>query len=195
MQRFHFQLVLFILFLFVSCGNDTNKTPEATQRTQQTEAIFGKNNHTAAITTPTVSEITAEWGAYNDFADDISKVNRNTIEGLKVVSDRLVVSSDSLYRFIPDTLSTRPISSRLMVLQTRIKLLQQELGFDRLNPVKVEEHISEINKAHTYFISQMNEKFIKDGINQEQKDVEDREIEKIKLDAIFKAELQDNNRN
>jgi hypothetical protein len=41
----------------------------------------------------------------------------------------------------------------------------------------------------------MNEKFMKDGINQEQKDVEDREIEKRKRDSIFKAELRDNNKN
>ena len=41
----------------------------------------------------------------------------------------------------------------------------------------------------------MNEKFIKDGINQEQKDVEDREIEKRKRDSIFNLELKDNNRN
>lgn len=195
MQRFQFQLLISCLLVFSSCGKDTNKTPEATQDIQQTEAIFGKNNHTAVIPAPAVLEITGQWGAYSDFTDDIPKINRNTIEGLKVVSDRLVISVDSLYRFIPDTLNTRPISSRLLVLQTRIKLLKQELSFDRLDSLKVEEHISEINTAHTTFISQMNEKFIKDGINQEQKDVEDREIEKRKQDSIFRLELKDNNNN
>jgi hypothetical protein len=195
MQRLHFQTLLFSLLIFSSCGNDNNNTPQATQNTQQTEAIFGKNNHTASIAAPAVTEITAKWGAYLDFSEDITKVNRNTIEGLKVVSDRLVVSSDSLCRFIPDTLNTKPIASRLLVLQTRIKLLQQELGFDRLDSNKVEEYISEINTAHTIFISQMNEKFIKDGINRKQKDVEDREIEKRKRDSIFKLELQNNNSN
>lgn len=195
MQRLHFQLLLIGLFLFSSCGNDKDNTPLATQNNQITTSIFGKNNHTPAVEAPRVLEITTEWGAYNDFKDDISKVNRNTIEDLKVVSDRLVVSSDSLYRFIPDTLRTNPISSRLMVLQTRIKLLQQELNFDRLDSVKIEKHISEINNAHTNFITQMNEKFIKDGINQEQKEVEDREIEQRKRDSIFRLELQDNNRN
>lgn len=195
MQRFHFQLLTLILLVFSSCGNDNNKTPGATQELQEVAAIFGKNNHTAAISAPEVSEITGQWGAYNDFADDITKVNRNSIEGLKVVTDRLVVSVDSLSRFIPDTLNTRPIGSRLLVLQTRVKLLQQQLNFDRLDSVKIEEHISEINTAHTTFITQLNEKFIKDGINQEQKDVEDREIEKRKRDSIFKLELLDNKSN
>ncbi len=195
MQRLHSQILLVSLLIFSSCGNDNNKTPKASQDTQLAETIYGKNNHRAAIAAPTVSEITEQWGAYNDFSDDIPKVNRNTIEGLKVVSDRLVISVDSLSRFMPDTLNTRPITSRLMVLQTRLKLLQQQLSFDRLDSLMVEEHISEINNAHTIFITQMNEKFIKDGINQEQKDVEDREIEKRKQDSIFRLELKDNNLN
>ncbi len=194
MQRFHFQTLLLVLFIFASCGNDDNSTTEASQKNLIVEAVYGKNNHTAPIPNAEVIEITEKWGAYNDFTDDITKVNRNTIEGLKVVVDRLVVSSDSLYRFIPDTLNTRPISSRLIVLETRIKLLKQALGYGRLDSIQVEENISEINMAHTNFISQMNEKFDKDAINQEQKDVEDREIEQRKLDSIFKAELQDNNR-
>jgi hypothetical protein len=195
MQRLHFQLIIFSLLVFSSCGNDNNKTLEATQEIQQVEVVFGKNNDTTPLENPAVAQITAQWGAYLDFADDIPKVNLSTIDGLRVLSSRLVVSSDSLYRFIPDTLNTRPISSRLMVLQTRIKLLHQELGFDRLDSIKVEEHISEINDAHSNFIIQMNEKFIKDGINQEQKDVQDREIEKRKRDSIFKAELRDNYKN
>ncbi len=195
MQRLHIKILLLSLLIFSSCGNDKGNTTLATQDTSKSKTIFGKNNHTAAVAAPALTEITGQWGAYNDFTDDINKVNRNTIEGLKVVSNRLVVSSDSLYRFIPDTLNTKSISARLMVLQTRIKLLQQEIRFDRLDSSKVEEHISEINNAHTNFITQMNEKFIKDGINQEQKDVEDREIEKRKRDSIFNLELKDNNRN
>ncbi|EDM45375.1 hypothetical protein SCB49_06197 [unidentified eubacterium SCB49] len=195
MQRLHFQALIIVLIVFTSCGNENNNTIQASQTDTQKEIIFGKNNHTAAVTAPPVIEITNNWGGYLDFSEDITKVNRNTIEGLKVVSDRLAVTTDSLYRFIPDTLNTTPIASRLLVVQTRIKLLQQQLGFDRIDSTKIEEHISEINDAHTVFISQMNEKFIKDGINQEQKEVEDREIEQRKQDSIFKLELQDNNRN
>ncbi|MFT5079050.1 MAG: hypothetical protein ACI825_000980 [Planctomycetota bacterium] len=195
MQLLHFQLIIFSLLVFSSCENDKNKTLEATQEIQQAEVVFGKNNHNTPLENPAVAVITAQWGAYIDFADDIPKVNRSTIDKLRVLSSRLVVSSDSLYRFIPDTLNTRPISARLLVLQTRIKLLHQALGFDRLDSIRVEEHILEINDAHSNFITQMNEKFIKDGINQEQKDVEDREIEKRKRDSIFKAELRDNNKN
>lgn len=195
MQRFQNQIFLAVLCVFFSCGNKQNNTPSATINDSAKEAVYGKNNHKATTPNPAVLEITNEWGAYNDFAEDVLRVNRNTLDGLKTVTDRLVVSSDSISRFIPDTLNTRPISSRLIVLKTRIKLLQQELGFDRIDSSRIEEHISEINNAHTYFVSQMNEKFIKDGINQEQKEVEDREIEKRKRDSIFKAELMDNNRN
>lgn len=158
------------------------------------QAIFGKTTVKIPKLNETVKEVTNRWGGYQDFEDDIAKINRNTIEGLKVVTERLITQVDSLSNTVPDTLNTRPITSRLMVVQTRAKIMHQLVQRSKIDSTELEKSIAALTLANAQWVHQMNEKFAKDAIERGQKESEKKELEalKRKQDSILKAEIKDN---
>jgi hypothetical protein len=75
-------------------------------------------------------------------------------------------------------------------------LLQQELKSLKSDSARLQLQIREMNKAAANLIVQINEKFLKDGIDFQRLDSEKKEIEnQKKLDSIFKQEIEDSKKN
>jgi len=188
-------VILFGLQFLTSCGNDPQKNIEVeTSEVQETQKYgvadfeFPKLDNNSKIQV-------SQWAVFEDFDNEIRTVNGRTKEVLKNKSIRLVTHMDSLSKKIPDTLSSRAIKSRLLVVKTRVHLLDQELNKSKPDSTMLQGHISELNTSYSHLIEQINEKFEKDAIDLQRLDDEKEELEKQKrfLDSVYKAELQDQN--
>lgn len=155
--------------------------------------LYGMEEFSFQPLTQNVKEQIENWGVYNDFYNEASTLNGLKLEQLRLKVDKLLSHTDSLTKKIPDTLFTNAIYSRLIVVKTRVKLLKQEASRAEVDKPMVENYISETNRAVDNLIVQLNEKFLKDNIEYQQKENEKQELEKQKrfLDSVYQAELRD----
>ncbi len=175
-----------------SCGKNTDELSKP-ETVNDSTAVFGKVGFVfPQISEPVQTQI-LKWGVFEEFIDEAQKINGSTFEGLRITSERLVEYSDSLVKKIPDTLNTKPINSRLIVVKTRVALLNQTAHQSRFDSLALQQNIGEFNTAVTNLIVQLNEKFLKDDIDFQRKDNEESELKKQKRfrDSVFKIELQD----
>lgn len=186
-------LSLFLCFGSYSCGDSSTK--EETSVQVDNTIHYGEKG----VEFPKLSEKTkiqlAQWAVFDDFEMEATTISGSTIEELKVKTERLIAHSDSLAKKIPDTLNTKLVASRLLVVGTRSQLLHQEVHRARLDSAKIVNHINEFNFAVMNFLQQLNEKFQKDAIDEQRKDDEKKELEKQKrfLDSVYQEELKDKN--
>lgn len=187
---------LFLLFisvsLLVSCG-DSNTENQLPEILVQDTARYGKKAYAFPKLTQNAREQIDNWSVYYDFYDEASTLHDIDLIELRAKADRLLEHTDSLAKKIPDTLYTSTIFSRLIIVDTRIKLLKQEANKGLVDIDKVEDNIDETNDAVKNLIVQLNEKFQKDKIDLERIDNEKKELEKQRkfLDSVYQAELKD----
>lgn len=186
--------VLILSCIMLSCGENTDQLSKP-DTIKDTTAIFGNSGFVfPQISDPVKTQI-LKWGVFEEFMDEAQKVSGSTFEGLRITSERLVEYSDSLVKKIPDTLNTKPINSRLVVMKTRVALLHQTAQQSRFDSLALQQNIREFNTAVSNLIIQLNEKFLKDEIDFQRKDNEESELKKQQRfrDSVFKIELQDKN--
>ncbi len=184
--------ILFISLLFVSCGESSVEN-QLVETPGVDTTRYGQRNYTFPKLSQNAQEIILNWSVYNDFQGEATSLNHLTLEELQDKTDKLLAHTDSLQKKIPDTLFTNAIESRLMIVNTRVNLLNQQVKRKKVDSSKIEENILEANNAVRNFIIKINEKFEKDGIDLERIDNEKKELEKQKkfLDSVFQAELAD----
>ncbi len=190
---FLFLTTLVFCLLLVSCGNASEENSEMHIAVQDLEGTYGNKKFTVPQLSERALMHVTQWSVYEDFENDAKTISGSTLEKLRNTSERLVQYSDSLSKKIPDTLNNSAISSRLTVVKTRANLLLQEANKSRIDSLKLENAITEMNKAVKNLIVQINEKFQKDAIDLQRKEDEEKELEKQKrfLDSVYKAELKD----
>ncbi len=180
----------------ISCGDTVNES-EKPQEVVDSNSLYGNSAFVFPVLTENAKTYISEWGAYEDFESEAKNINGNTIEVLRDKSERLISRIDSLTKKVPDTLFTQSIVSRVMVAKTRASLLRQEVNKGRIDSVKLQSYLDEMNIATKNLIIQINEKLQKDDIDFQQKDDEKKELEKQKrfLDSVYKSEIQDKSAN
>ena len=190
-MKFIFSLFIVVGFIF-SCGNSSeenqNQKPE-----NDASIIFGDKNFAFPELSAPAKEQATRWGVLEDFLSQAKNINGSNFEALRISSERMKEYSDSLFKNIPDTLNTKSINSRLLVIKTRSELLFQSSHQDAIDSLKVQNTVDEMNIAVNNLIVQLNEKFQKDNIDFQRKDDEDMELKKQKRykDSIMNLELQD----
>jgi hypothetical protein len=189
-------IVLFGLFVLTSCGNDPNKVNDMEPVEVQEKSHYGVDDFVFPDLDNNSKLQVSQWAVFEDFDNEIRTINGRTQDILKNKSQRLVTHMDSLSHKIPDTLSSRAIKSRLLVVKTRVHLLDQELNKSKPDSMMIQAHISELNTSYSNLIQQINEKFEKDAIDMQRVDNEKEELEKQKrfLDSVYEAELEDQNK-
>jgi hypothetical protein len=187
-----FFILLLLPMIWISCGRSSQEE-RVSQNAIRDTVRFGINKYTFPQLSKNTKEQLENWSVYDDFYSEASTLNDIGVEVLRIKTDKLLRHADSLSKKIPDTLYTNAIYSRLTIVKTRVKLLQQTLGRGVLDKDKVEIHIAETNNAVKNLIVQLNEKFQKDGIDSQRIDNEKKELEKQKkfLDSVYIAELKD----
>ena len=154
---------------------------------------YGNNSFKFPKLVPLADSIVKDWPVFKDFKGVSVNLHNSTLEDLQRKSKYLITLTDSIARSIPETLNTRPIISRISVVQTRANLLKQEVELSQPKSENIEYYIHESQKAITNFVLQINEKVQKDLIDGQRKEDELKELEKQKKsrDSIFELERQD----
>lgn len=184
--------VLWVLFLF-SCGNEQKDTSSTDEVEQKGNSKYGDVDFILPELDLISRSHVANWAVYEDFDNEVRLINGRSKDVLKNKTRRLVTHIDSLSKKIPDTLFSQSILSRLLIVKTRVYLLDQELNKTRSDSAQLQFNITELNKSYANLILQINEKFEKEAIDLQRIDYEKKELEKQKrfLDSVYQAELQD----
>ena len=177
----------------VSCEDTSVSQEEEVIPEQELSSTFGESLTPYPNVTAGAENILSNWPVFDDLKNELRSVNGNTISEIKVKTERLKLFSDSLMKTIPDTLSTNAIRSRLLIVNTRVNMLDQEVRKSRPDSSLIEECMFELNNAGINFINQIEAKLQKDQINQERREDEEKELEKQQrfLDSVYQAELED----
>ncbi len=197
-MKFTFNSIFFNLLLcfsIISCGNSTEENTSVVLTKQTPAGLYGDTSFKFPDLSDEAKLKVSHWGAYEDFDLEVKSINGNTIEELQVRTSQLVFHIDSLTKKIPDTLNTRAIFSRMAVVKTRAKLLEQEVNKSHIDSLSVQKSFDKMNTSVKNFIIQVNEKFQKDAIDLQRVTNEKQELEQQKkfLDSVYQIELQDKN--
>jgi hypothetical protein len=187
-------LTLISCFLLIACGNNSEEESPIPETQQLNTSLYGNSNFKFPSLTENAKTEVMHWGAYEDFEAEVKTINNNTIETIQTKSLLLVSQLDSISKNIPDTLNTKSIHSRVIVAKTRAHLLNQEVNKSKIDSVRLQEYLNEMNISVKNLITQINEKFQKDAIDLQRIDNEKQELENQKrfLDSVYQVELQDN---
>lgn len=178
--------------MLLSCGN-ASEEEQSSESLNDASIIFGKSDYSIPVLSAPAKEHAIKWGVLEDFLYETKNSNGSNFEALRNSSERLEEYADSLFKNIPDTLNTQSIQSRLMVIKTRTALLYQTAHQARIDSLKLQGAMNELNTSVENFIVQLNEKFQKDNIDLLRKEDEHAELQKQKRfsDSVYNIELQD----
>jgi len=168
-------IVFMSCFVIVSCKK-ASKDSQEIEIVELGNDIYGTKSSIIPVISEKAKIYGVQWLGFEDFEIEFRSLNGSTLEQLRTKSERLVQYSDSLTKKIPDTLNSISISSRLVVVRTRGNLLFQEVHKSRLDSLRLENAIDEMNVAVTHLILQLNEKFEKDEIDLQRKEADDNDL-------------------
>lgn len=187
-------LIIGLIISNFSC-QDQKESNSADQNNvvQDSTRLYGDVNYRYPVLSSPSTEVLSQWPIFEEFKSEVTSINGHSVAVIRNKSERLILQTDSLSRSIPDTLNTQPIYSRLMVTQTRSRLVNQEANRSRLDTLLLEKAMEELNLSVSSLFVQINEKFQKDLIDRQRADDEQLELEKQKrfLDSVEQLELQD----
>ena len=190
-------LALLLSFVLVACGNNSEEATAVVAPQKINNSRFGNTDFKIPQLSENAKTEVMHWGAFEDFEILAKSMNGETIESIKEKTFQLNNIIDSLSKKIPDTLYTNSIQTRVVVVKTRTKLLNQEVNKSFIDSITLQDYLKEFNISVTNLITQINEKFQKDAIDLQRIDNEKQELENQKrfLDSVYKAELQDKKKN
>jgi len=191
-MKFFFTLLLsFILF---SCGNSSEEVVVETLAIKKpSTSLYGNVSYKFPTLSENAKNFVLQWSVFEDFEAQAKTINGKTIEDIKEKSLQMVSLLDSLAKKIPDTLNITSIYSRLIVVNTRANIVNQEVNKAHIDSVRLQGYLNEMNISVKNLITQINEKFQKDAIDLQRIDNEKQELESQKkfLDSVYKEELKD----
>lgn len=187
--------IIFILALVAVLSScvDSSKEDTVPEPKNNASIVFGKTDFQFPTLSPPVREQSVHWGVLEDFFTEAKNINGSNYQALRIRSERLKEYSDSLFKNIPDTLDSKPINSRLLVLKTRAELLYQISHRPSIDSTDLQDAVGEMNTAVENFIEHLNEKFKKDAIDLQRRENEQRELKNQKhiKDSVMDLELRD----
>lgn len=188
--------ILILSYSLISCGNSSEESKPQTPLHTINSSLYGNTSFVFPELTEEAKLEVSHWGAYEDFDAEVKSINGNNLEELQIKTSQLVFHIDSLIKKIPDTLNTKAINSRVIVVKTRSQLLEQEVNKSHIDSLRLENYFNEMNISAKNLMIQINEKFQKDAIDLQRVDNEKKELEKQQrfLDSVYQIELQDRKR-
>ncbi|WP_179344733.1 hypothetical protein [Winogradskyella ursingii] len=163
-----FQLLFFV---FLSCGNDTNvasiESPEnKTQEQSITPRAIENFNYADYVLSPEAEEIVRNWEKYQELAIQIGYLKKADLSFFK--GDRKLIDEFllELKEEVPSNLETNPIESRIVILETKMLKLYDNLTLDNIDLNLQLKSIKEVLVAFANLNLQINKKIEFDFYNQ-----------------------------
>lgn len=164
MKPFGKALVLILIAFIVSCN--TNKENPENQTNNESDLDLPKLDSRFPVLSPEAQNQVTSWQYFKEFENDLKRINQGNVRSYRAETERMVSVSDSLLKNIPEYLNTNSISSRMRVLNVRIKLLDENLHQPTVKTDVIAENLKEANAAFSNLIIQINELFEKQRIDE-----------------------------
>jgi len=190
-----FLTFIIVSLIISSCGNEQDESTQKIIPQKINSSIYGNSDFEFPIISENTRAEVINWGAFEDFEKQAKTINGTSMEVIKTKSILMVSHIDSIIKKIPDTLNTPLIFSRVIVVKTRTQLLNLEVNKAHFDSVRLQNYFKEMNISVRNLFIQINEKFEKDAIDLQRVDTEKKELvlQKEFLEAVYKAELEDQN--
>lgn len=190
-----FLTFIIVSLIISSCGNEQDESTQKIIPQKINSSIYGDSDFEFPIISENARAEVINWGAFEDFEKQAKTINGTSMEVIKTKSILMVSHIDSIIKKIPDTLNTPLIFSRVIVVKTRTQLLNLEVNKAHFDSVRLQNYFKEMNVSVRNLFIQINEKFEKDAIDLQRVDTEKKELvlQKEFLEAVYKAELEDQN--
>jgi len=151
-----------VLFFFYSCKNK-----EQAEVVEGIQEIVEVPNTVLQLPdlSPEARNAIGNWQRFQEFENDLKRINQGEIRQFSRETERMAAVADSLQISIPETLISNAVSSRMRVVNTRVKLLNEALHQKGSDSLRVWNNLIETNLAYTNLLHQINEKFEKQRID------------------------------
>jgi len=110
---------------------------------------------------PQARKYALNWVEYITAQNEIRKLENTTINQVMHNAPAIAQIMESLKNSVPDSLKSVPVASRLNVVNTKAKLLQQYSGKQEPDAEDIAETTRELHQEFTNLKLQMNEIFLK----------------------------------
>lgn len=164
----HAIFVFLISLLTLPALNGCKEQNQESEPTELVETVqfFCQTPFKFPALTPEAQEIITDWPVFKDFRRISQNLVNIPLEDLKFRSNNLRLQTDSLSVTIPQTLQSPIIDARLLVVTTRISLLNQEAKKSTPDSTVIEKRLIELHQCIDEFILHINEKIEKDRLDQ-----------------------------
>ncbi len=155
-------LKLFLFLSLISC--DQNKGTGETASVPSNPEEFNKQLEVASekvVLLPEATEITSDWLAYITAESEINNFADYTVN--EVISNATPIAEimKNLKETLPVPLTSTAVSSRLAVLYTKAKVLEQKAQKRTVDPIEIATVAEQIPLEFNNFKIQLNELFLK----------------------------------
>lgn len=164
MNSFIASFVLILSLLLVSCN--TKKEENANQSNNEIDLDLPQLDNRFPVLSAEAQNQVTSWQYFKEFENDLNRINQGNVRDYRAETERMVSVSDSLLKNIPEVLNTKVISSRMRVLNVRVKLLDENLHQPTVKTDIITENLKETNTAFSNLIIQINELFEKQRIDE-----------------------------
>ncbi len=158
--------LLFLLIFFITLGCK-QKESDDTQNSIISEEVIGSLEVEFPTLLSEAQDKIDSWQFFSEFKNDLDNINKQqgNIRDYLVPLSRMTVLSDSILNNIPNALKTEAISSRLRVVNVRVKLLNESLQRPNSPINEITKNLDETNVAFSNLLIQINEFFEKQEID------------------------------
>ena len=170
------KISVFVVFLFVfvlqSCQDaNENRLAEQKKEAQKKQVVFDKISQAWVFDVyylePETQNKINNWMEWRTFVTEINQKPKSTIGAFQKKARILSKRVDELSTTIPTEFNKAQVRSRIMVLTTKVKMLDLYVHLNQIPPKKVIEFIAEINKEIISFQDQLEEIVIRNEIPKE----------------------------
>ncbi len=152
-----------LLFLY-SCDNSDTKTEKNTSYFEENQAAFSKKidlkNKPTVELSADAEKTVADWHKFIYANSEIEKIKDASLQNFISNADNIIDVITDLDS-IPKDFNTPPINSRINVLITKAKVLEQDIERPNLTPEMANENASDIYTAFQNLKIQINEVFLR----------------------------------
>jgi len=158
--------LLFLLFSVTLMSCNTKEEENANQSTNEINLNLPQLDSRFPVLSAEAENEVTSWQYFKEFENDLKRINQGNVRDYRAETERMVSVSDSLLKNIPENLKTNAISSRMRVLNVRVKLLDETLHQPTVKTDVIAENLKEANTAFSNLIIQINERFEKQRIDE-----------------------------
>lgn len=157
-MKHFFSVLIVICGLFVVSCNSSKEDSE-TKALEEENLEQPKLNKQFPVLRADAEDKTTSWQYFKEFENDLIRINQGNVRSYRAETQRMVTVSDSLLKNIPESLNTTAISSRVRVVNVRVKLLDETVHQVNVKTEVIAKNLKETNAAFSNLINQINEKF------------------------------------